>query len=303
MIEPFTIRIFVPDGDPEGVRIVDRLNWTGKGLVIPRDRWAAVKNRPEFEKAGVYILVGYGDDDQPIIYIGQADGVRGRIDNHAEQKDFWNYVLVFVSTNTDLNRGHITWLEWALIKQADAANRASIHNSQRPSEPALGEGDKADTNAFLKQMLQIMPLVGVHAFEKAKAIVPARTVQEATALGGSQTDKDTVIVPANEEGFRRVFLGEHCWYSIRISGGMLPRIKWIAGYQTLPVAAITHIAEVDRIEPYGDTGKFRLIFKSPAMPLAKPIPFADAKPGAMQGPRYTSRDKLLKANVLRDLVG
>ncbi|QCK85571.1 GIY-YIG nuclease family protein [Phreatobacter aquaticus] len=303
MTEPFTIRIFVPDGDPEGVRIVDRLNWTGKGLVIPRDRWNAVKSRSEFERAGVYILVGYGDDDQPIIYIGQADGVRGRIDTHAEQKEFWNFVLVFVSSNNDLNRGHITWLEWALIKQADAANRAVVQNGQRPNEPALGEGDKADTNAFLKQMLQIMPLVGVHAFEKARAILPAKTVQEVAALGGSQTDKDTIIVPANEEGFRRVFLGENCWHSIRISGGMLPRIKWIAGYQTLPVAAITHIAEVERIEPYGDTGKFRLVFKAPATSLAKPIPFADAKPGAMQGPRYTSRDKLLKARVLKDLVG
>jgi hypothetical protein len=26
---PFTIRSFVPDGDPEGVRIIDRMNWTG----------------------------------------------------------------------------------------------------------------------------------------------------------------------------------------------------------------------------------------------------------------------------------
>jgi hypothetical protein len=303
MTEPFTIRIFVPDGDPEGVRIVDRLNWTGKGLVIPRDKWAAVKGRAEFERAGVYILVGYGDDDQPIVYIGQADGLRWRIDNHAEQKEFWDFALVFVSTNNDLNRGHITWLEWALIWQAHEAKRAIVSNGQKPSEPALGEGDKADTNAFLKQMLQIMPLVGVHAFERPKALFPAKTVQEARELGGSETDKDTVIVPANADGFKRVFLGENCWYSIRISGGMLPRIKWIAGYQTLPVAAITHIAEVERIEPYGDTGKFRLTFKTPATPLPKPIPFADARPGAMQGPRYTSREKLMKAKVLKELVG
>ena len=26
--DPFTIRIFVPDGDPEGIRIIDRMNWT-----------------------------------------------------------------------------------------------------------------------------------------------------------------------------------------------------------------------------------------------------------------------------------
>jgi hypothetical protein len=303
MTEPFTIRIFVPDGDPEGVRIVDRLNWTGKGQVIPRDKWAAVKRRSEFERAGVYILVGYGDEDQPIIYIGQADGLRWRIDDHAEKKEFWDFALVFVSTNNDLNRGHITWLEWALITQAHDARRAIVSNGQKPGEPALGEGDKADTNAFLKQMLQIMPLVGVHAFEKPKAILPARTVQEVKALGGSETDKDTVIVPANEEGFKRVFIGENSWYSIRISGGMLPRIKWIAGYQTLPVAAVTHLAEVERIEPYGDTGKFRLVFKAPAQPLPKPIAFADAKPGAMQGPRYTTKEKLLKAKALKDIVG
>ena len=29
--DPFTIRIFVPDGNPEGVRIIDRMNWTGMG--------------------------------------------------------------------------------------------------------------------------------------------------------------------------------------------------------------------------------------------------------------------------------
>ena len=31
--------------------------------------------------------------------------------------------------------------------------------------------------------------------------------------------------------------------------GMLPRIKYIAGYQTNPVSAITRYARVDRIEP------------------------------------------------------
>jgi hypothetical protein len=27
----YTIRIFVADGDPEGVRVIDRMNWTGTG--------------------------------------------------------------------------------------------------------------------------------------------------------------------------------------------------------------------------------------------------------------------------------
>jgi hypothetical protein len=39
MPAPYTIRIFVADGDPEGVRIIDRFNWTGKGYRPPPMPW------------------------------------------------------------------------------------------------------------------------------------------------------------------------------------------------------------------------------------------------------------------------
>jgi len=29
MADPYTIRIFVPYGNPDGLRIIDRMNWTG----------------------------------------------------------------------------------------------------------------------------------------------------------------------------------------------------------------------------------------------------------------------------------
>ena len=89
MPEPFTIRIFVPGGDPEGVRIIDRMNWTGVSVVFPRPSWRDVRMRQELKGTGVYILVGYSDDDElPILYIGQADGVASRIDHHLQNKDF-----------------------------------------------------------------------------------------------------------------------------------------------------------------------------------------------------------------------
>ena len=34
--DPFTIRIFLPDGDPDSVRIIDRMNWTGLGITFPK---------------------------------------------------------------------------------------------------------------------------------------------------------------------------------------------------------------------------------------------------------------------------
>lgn len=70
--DPFTIRIFVPDGDLEGVRLIDRMNWTGLGVVVPREKWLATKHRSEFSRTGVYILSGQTEDNElPTIYVGE----------------------------------------------------------------------------------------------------------------------------------------------------------------------------------------------------------------------------------------
>src|SRR3954454_4704313 len=80
----FTIRIFVPDGDPEGVRIIDRMASTGLAITFPRAQWPNIRIRAEFERAGVYVLSGYAteDADLPTLYIGQGDGVLDRIESH-----------------------------------------------------------------------------------------------------------------------------------------------------------------------------------------------------------------------------
>jgi hypothetical protein len=302
--DPFTIRIFVPDGDSEGVRIIDRMNWTGLGVVFPRSKWPEVKQRPEFTRTGVYILVGYKgqDDDLPTIYIGQADGVKIRIDSHYQNKDFWDWCIVFVSNSGGLNRAHVTWLEHALVDRAANTKRCHLDNGNIPQEPGLTEAEKADTKGFLKEILQILPLVGLRAFEFAKPVATPKATTAEAAQKPHSHKLDTVIVPAQKEGFEKCFLGENCWYAIRISGGMLDKIKYIAAYQTQPVSAITHYAPVDRIEPYGEEGKYKLIFCEKAQPIG-PIPYADATLGSMQGPRYTSFEKLKTAKKLTDIIG
>jgi len=109
------------------------------------------------------------------------------------------------------------------------------------------------------------------------------------------------VVPANEEGFNEVFLGENCWYAIRISSAMKERIKYIAGYQTAPVSSITYYAEVDKIEKYRDTNKYILYFKDKAKKIG-PITLPKAKKRiAPQAPRYRNYKKLLKAKTLSDI--
>ncbi len=294
----------MPDGDPEGVRVIDRMNWTGLGIVFPRDKWPSTKQRLEFSRTGVYILQGYehAEDELPTIYIGEGDVIRNRIDSHFQNKDFWDRAIVFTASNNSLNKAHVKWLEYALVARARKTGQSILQNGNEPQEPALSEAERADTEAFLHEILQILPLVGLRAFEIPKAVALPHPSADTVHAGASGHDPEinTVIVPAQRDGFERVFLGEKCWYAIRISGGMLPKIKFVAAYRTQPESKVTHYAPVARIEPYGEQGKYKLIFAEPAKPVG-PIPFADAPQGSMQGPRYTSLEKLLKAKKLTDL--
>jgi hypothetical protein len=295
MLTPYTIRLFVPNGDPSHIKVIDKMNWTGTCLEISRDAWPEHKKRNELSQAGVYILFGYQEGDElPTLYIGQGDGIKNRIDDHEKNKAFWNKALVFVSSNGGLNRAHITWLEWALIKKAQLIGRCKLDNNVTPNEPILTESEKADTQEFLNELLSILPLVEIRVFEKAKKItVPKISKNKDDIL-------DTIVVPAQEDGFQDVFINENCWYAIRISGGKLKDIKYIAAYQTAPISAITHFAKVKSIEPYGDGEKYKLNFVAPAQAIG-PIKFGNAKPGSMQSPRYTSYTKLNSAKEIMDL--
>ena len=199
-----------------------------------------------------------------------------------------------------LNRAHLTWLEYALVTQADKTKRCKLDNGNMPQEPTLSEAEKADTQAFLQEVLQILPLVGLRMFEVPRAVELSET---AATIDDCEGQRDMVVVPAQPENFKRLFLGEDCWHSIKISGGMIDRIKYIAGYQTSPVSAVTHYAPVSRIEPYGDGSKYKLIFAEKATSVPSIIEFGDAPPAIMMGPCYARFSRLKTAKKLTDLLG
>jgi len=85
----FTISIFVPDGNPEGLRFVEKTNWTGKAVVTSRAQFLEARKRPEFDQTGVYLLVGPSESSNlPIVYVGEGDPVKQRLEQHYTEKDF-----------------------------------------------------------------------------------------------------------------------------------------------------------------------------------------------------------------------
>lgn len=181
--KPFSLRIFVADGDPDGLRLVERSNWVGKAVMFPRALLPKVKLRDELSQTGVYLLLGPRESGEgETLYIGEGDPVRPRLESHYAQKDFWNRAVCFVAAPGQLNKAHVQFLESQLIQLAKAAKRLPLDNANHPAEPSLSEADRADMQVFLENMLGMLPVLGIHAFEQAAAL-PSAAVNVLTCKG------------------------------------------------------------------------------------------------------------------------
>jgi len=165
MARPTNIRIFLADGTPEGLRIIEKSNWTGRGFDFARADWTRVRGRTDFAKPGVYVLMGPADDGGAIVYIGEADELRARLNMHHAALDFWTRAIAFVSKDENLNKAGVKYLESRLVGLAVSAKRAQLRNGNIPNPPFLSEADQAEAEGFLEEMLPIYPLLGLSAFE------------------------------------------------------------------------------------------------------------------------------------------
>ena len=164
---PTSIKIFLADGVPDGLRIVEKSNWTGRAIVTTRSQLDRALGREETRQPGVYVLTGSSDDGAPRLYVGEADVLRERLKQHVGGKEFWTRLVAFTSTNEGLNKAHVRYLEARLVGLAKEANQWELDNSTHPSPPPLSEPDRADAEWFLAEMLVIFPLLGIDAFEAA----------------------------------------------------------------------------------------------------------------------------------------
>jgi len=66
------------------------------------------------------------------------------------------------------------------------------------------------------------------------------------------------------------------------------------------VSAITYYGEVDKIEPFEDSGKYKLFLKSTEK-LQRPVGLGKNPHLKPQGPRYTTLKTILKSKTLDEL--
>ncbi len=253
-------------------------------------------------------LLDYTDEKEPRLYVIECEtqyhGVRDHIAPQITQ-----FGLNFSNAQNDIKKTVINGIE-----DKELLNKVAINANYRNVDDMF---DHIITNDKFGVIIPIDETY--NDLEKSKILFSFKieTLQFKKFINGNDTiyqfetfyDKsitsktnnikeiNTVIVPADIDGFQKEFIGQNCWYAISIGINMLDKIKYIAAYEKSPTAAIRYYAEVDRIELYEDSGKYIIYFKDKAKKLPIPIKLNPNHPSkAPQGRVYTNFDKLINAN-------
>lgn len=171
-----TIRLFLVDGTANGLTTAELSNWTGIGVKVPRIKIREYSNRPEFQKPGVYILIGKGENNEDAAYIGEAEIIANRLFQQISDKDFWNEVIFFGSKDKYLNKASIKYLENRLHELALKAGRYSI-NQNTPTRSELSEAEQAELEEFLSHAKVLTATLGHKLFEALEETVENNEVQ------------------------------------------------------------------------------------------------------------------------------
>lgn len=231
-------------------------------------------------KNGIYGLY----KDGKLVYVGLAVNLLRRIDHHLRDrhKGEWDSFSVFVVKNNS----HLRELESLVMRVAYPKN-----NKQK-GKFANAIDLSSDFKIAARQYFEEIEGSLFVKNNKNQKIKPKKS-KYFKAL-----KKDMIVVPAREDGFKKVFLGENCWRAIRLNVDKIDSIKYIAAYQKAPVSAITYLAKVKKIEEYKHTGKYIVYFDGKPRKLHKPI---KAKNLTMQSLVYGNREALRTAKTIEDV--
>ncbi len=159
-----TIQIFLPDGNPKGVKKASIT--TDKVEVIQIPRASLSENNKLLAFNGVYILVDSLKVEKPEIYIGKGD-VKSRTYSHDNKKDFWNMLFAIrLKDETGFNDAHNSYLEYYFVKKSHDLNQAIMNeNKQLPKCPNLTEEILSELSYYIQTIEILLSTLGLKCFQ------------------------------------------------------------------------------------------------------------------------------------------
>jgi len=133
---PKTIQIFLPSGEPHGIRIAEITTRIVQVIEVPRSLLSSFLSMEQSCQVGVYFLIGEDTEDgDRLVYVGQTGDLRARLTAHNQKKDFWERALVLISKTNSLTQTHALFLEWHALQQIRSAGRFADENGNSGSRP------------------------------------------------------------------------------------------------------------------------------------------------------------------------
>ena len=189
MPRPQTIQIYLPAGDPRGMRVAEITTRIVRVVEVPRSQLADFLKMPEAQQVGVYFLMGeLSEAGLPRAYIGQSGNVGMRLVQHNQSKDFWNRALVVISLTNSMTQTHALFLEWFAIAEATQAGRYSLENGNAGSQPYTPAPLQADCHEIHETAATLLATLGQPIFEPLTNAPTAKGETELFYCKGSGAD-------------------------------------------------------------------------------------------------------------------
>ena len=163
---PKTIQIFLPGGDPRGIRVAEITTRIVQVIEVPRSLLADFLKMPESDQVALYFLFGEAEDGtEQKVYIGQTGDLRARLAKHNKEKEFWQRAMVLISRTNSLTQTHSLFLEWHCIQAARKAGRYADENGNSGSKPHTPAPLAADCMEIFETGHALLATLGFPIFD------------------------------------------------------------------------------------------------------------------------------------------
>lgn len=175
-----TIQIFLPTGDPRGIRVAEITTRIVQLIEVPRPLLGDFLKMPESGQVALYFLFGQGEGgESQSVYVGQTGDLRERLASHNKKKDFWQRALVLVSRTNSLTQTHALFLEWMCIQEAKNTARYATENGNGGTKPHTPAPLEADCLEIFETGRTLLATLGYPVFEP---LVPVDGGNEKTEI-------------------------------------------------------------------------------------------------------------------------
>jgi len=223
---PKTIQIFLPGGDPRGIRVAELTTRIVQVIEVPRSLLADFLKMPESDQVAVYFLFGQSEETgEPRVYIGQTGDLRARLKAHHDKKDFWERAAVLISRTNSLTQTHALFLEWHCLQAVRKAGRYGDENGNSGTKPHTPAPLEADCLEIYETGHTLLATLGFPLFDPvAKPVVGANAEEifYCSSSGsngrGQYTEEGFVVLKGSTGRLENVpsFVGT-AWHTFRMS--------------------------------------------------------------------------------------